>query len=508
MFDALDYLLGSINKPGRAVRGLLGGRPHEALSAIPFSDTLGLTDPGDEVTGADLIRKAGLATGSDFGDEALGMGASMALDPLTYLGGLGAFKARGPLSRLLAGPADELARATPDASDAKLFSLFDGLDPIERLKPSEPLPRMTRTPPPGTVSWRSADELAGADPHLMGRPLPEELSHVPVEGDDLLSALTGPAKPVPRSPPQESPVKAGHTFPAAPGQSELPDYDSLMGLRYGDPSGVNFGMVGDAGLDAGMRPSADAHRLAAAAWDDAIPKLFEALGPSSILSRTGTQPEWAAAATRRMQELSAGLQAPEAFGIAQDMLPLLQQQRAQLAELLVMSPVGVAFGQKKGANFAFNPDMVSSFTTREHLVTPLRQMGEDARRAAAFATGQFRNDEHMGELLESIQNPLLRFDPGQAAAAFRRTQVGEAGKYIRDTVTHAAGDGRYIESDPVYARRLAELLTRGTDTFPIDAVKGAVRTSPETRDAYLQLLRQLWGMGIELPGRPLVNPLG
>jgi hypothetical protein len=30
---------------GRAVRGVLGGKPEEALSIVPFSDTLGLTDP-------------------------------------------------------------------------------------------------------------------------------------------------------------------------------------------------------------------------------------------------------------------------------------------------------------------------------------------------------------------------------------------------------------------------------------------------------------------------------
>lgn len=39
----------------RAVRGLLGGKPRELLSLLPFSDTLGITDREDIVRGTDLI---------------------------------------------------------------------------------------------------------------------------------------------------------------------------------------------------------------------------------------------------------------------------------------------------------------------------------------------------------------------------------------------------------------------------------------------------------------------
>lgn len=91
LLDALGYVGDSLNKPGRAVRGVLGGRPEEAKAAIPFSDTLGLTDPANEVTGRDLVDKFGLNTGSSFGDDALGFGIGMATDPLSYFGaGLGA----------------------------------------------------------------------------------------------------------------------------------------------------------------------------------------------------------------------------------------------------------------------------------------------------------------------------------------------------------------------------------------------------------------------------------
>jgi hypothetical protein len=90
LLDALGYVGDSLNKPGRAVRGLLGGRPDELAAAVPFSDSLGLTDPAREVRGSDLLRQLGAGTGSDLGDSALGLGVDVATDPLTYLGvGLG-----------------------------------------------------------------------------------------------------------------------------------------------------------------------------------------------------------------------------------------------------------------------------------------------------------------------------------------------------------------------------------------------------------------------------------
>jgi hypothetical protein len=85
--DALDYAGGSLDKPGRAVRGLLGGRPDEFANLLPFSDSLGVTDPANQVSGRDLVTNAFGSTGSDLGDSILGFGAEMALDPTTYFGG-------------------------------------------------------------------------------------------------------------------------------------------------------------------------------------------------------------------------------------------------------------------------------------------------------------------------------------------------------------------------------------------------------------------------------------
>src|ERR1022692_3277162 len=53
----LGWLGGSLSKAfgGRAIRGLLGGKPEELASIIPFSDTLGITNPENEVHGSDLL---------------------------------------------------------------------------------------------------------------------------------------------------------------------------------------------------------------------------------------------------------------------------------------------------------------------------------------------------------------------------------------------------------------------------------------------------------------------
>jgi GNAT superfamily N-acetyltransferase len=45
---------------GRAIRGLLGGRPRELLSVIPGSDVLGITDYGQRVSGEDILTGKGL----------------------------------------------------------------------------------------------------------------------------------------------------------------------------------------------------------------------------------------------------------------------------------------------------------------------------------------------------------------------------------------------------------------------------------------------------------------
>ncbi len=86
----LGWIGGSLGKAfgGRAIRGLMGGRPEELLSIIPWSDTLGITDPSKEVTGAELLgnKNADFLSPEGIG----GLVLEAALDPATYLTGPGA----------------------------------------------------------------------------------------------------------------------------------------------------------------------------------------------------------------------------------------------------------------------------------------------------------------------------------------------------------------------------------------------------------------------------------
>lgn len=91
----LGYVASAFGKPGRVVRGLLGGNFDELGNLIPFSDTLGITDPNREVSGAQLNQQWGLSDNAnpDFLSwQGLGgLATELALDPSTYTG-IGAFK--------------------------------------------------------------------------------------------------------------------------------------------------------------------------------------------------------------------------------------------------------------------------------------------------------------------------------------------------------------------------------------------------------------------------------
>lgn len=88
---ALQYIGGTLAKPGEAVRGVLSGHPSALKNLIPFSDTLGITDEADHISGRDLANQWGLTRKSDQGWGAWGAGLALdvATDPLTYVGGIG-----------------------------------------------------------------------------------------------------------------------------------------------------------------------------------------------------------------------------------------------------------------------------------------------------------------------------------------------------------------------------------------------------------------------------------
>jgi hypothetical protein len=90
---------------GRALRGVLAGKPRELLSPIPFSDTLGITDEQDRVSGKELL---GLGEDSGWGGTLAGIGAELALDPAMYLSFGGAALTK-------AGQIGKLARPLPNS---------------------------------------------------------------------------------------------------------------------------------------------------------------------------------------------------------------------------------------------------------------------------------------------------------------------------------------------------------------------------------------------------------
>jgi hypothetical protein len=124
IMDALGYVGSALDKPGRAVRGLLAGKFDEGLAAVPFSDSLGLTDPSRRTSGRELL---GLGRDGDLGGDLAGFGAELATDPLTFAG--------AGLGRLVGGRASRAAEAmgpgykTTAEDVGRMFQKFDAAQP-------------------------------------------------------------------------------------------------------------------------------------------------------------------------------------------------------------------------------------------------------------------------------------------------------------------------------------------------------------------------------------------
>lgn len=98
---AFTYAVESLDKPGRAVRGVIGGKYREGLNIVPFSDTLGITKSDQQVSGRDLLEKIGIVgpniEGFDWGDVG-GLIVEGLTDPLMYVGGIGAVSKSASMS--------------------------------------------------------------------------------------------------------------------------------------------------------------------------------------------------------------------------------------------------------------------------------------------------------------------------------------------------------------------------------------------------------------------------
>jgi hypothetical protein len=136
----LQYIGETLDKPGRAVRGLLDGRPEELLNLVPFSDAAGLTDPKTATSGRDLLEHAGILdpneAGLDAGDVA-GFAAEIALDPTTYLSFGGSALSKGGQALKKAGV---LGKVNAKARIGRTVGdVLSGLDDVGRAAATEAL---------------------------------------------------------------------------------------------------------------------------------------------------------------------------------------------------------------------------------------------------------------------------------------------------------------------------------------------------------------------------------
>ncbi len=121
--SGLQWVGEALDKPRRAVSGIMAGRPGELLNLLPFSDTLGITDPEQSTSGRDVAEQYGVlgknTPGLDFGDV-VGFGVEVASDPLSWISLGGATVAKNVLkggkaaeqALTAASRADEIAAGT------------------------------------------------------------------------------------------------------------------------------------------------------------------------------------------------------------------------------------------------------------------------------------------------------------------------------------------------------------------------------------------------------------
>lgn len=187
--DAVGYVGDTIAKPGRAVRGALAGRLSELANLVPFSDTMGLTDPSQQVRGRDLLNQLGATQADDDGWGAMlgGLGVDIATDPLTYLGGAAlraGSKAMGFGAGGVALP-PELAATRAAEAAAGQFPLVDEIGKL--VNPADEITRGAASPwspatPPGGIDL---GPLAPMDVPAFPRAAPPIDARVPPPIDEL-----------------------------------------------------------------------------------------------------------------------------------------------------------------------------------------------------------------------------------------------------------------------------------------------------------------------------------
>ncbi len=316
LLDALGYAGEALNKPGRAVRGVLAGNPDELAAAIPFSDSLGITNQSASTSGKDLLSALGLDVGSGTMGDIAGFGAEVATDPLAWMGaGLGsrlggaaerAAVARGPqfgttaddLSRMLSGSltgdiVESKILQNPQASrilseiNPESQFIGNGVEALAFKEPSGSVTRIGSVQPgaagrpiaPGIAQPNFTQDIGAASPFRVERGIPyaDRVNDVPFwTRRDSSTMLT---------------------------QSDMLDRSLLeSGLKRTDRHFGNIGMIGErpVAIDPGdiatlfgAKPGATQPVLQAAEPGMMMNTLLDALGSSQSI-RSGESPRYQA----------------------------------------------------------------------------------------------------------------------------------------------------------------------------------------------------------------------
>ena len=150
---------------GRAIKGLLGGKPRELLSVLPGSDYFNWTDETDRVTGKDLAKQWGLATDNPLLDSIAGLGVDLFTDPTTYMFGPASALTKGGQVAKAAGILPRTVRARQVGTLGGLLDQAGGPASRELLEMAGHMPTATRS---------RLDELS----NFMGPLEPEQLAPI------------------------------------------------------------------------------------------------------------------------------------------------------------------------------------------------------------------------------------------------------------------------------------------------------------------------------------------
>lgn len=250
LMDALSYVGDSLDKPGRAVRGLLSGNSREGLAALPFSDSLGLTDPSQRTSGVDLLRNLGMDPGDGLGGSIAGFGAEMATDPLNLIGaGLGAkLGGRATEAAMARGPrfgttADDVGRMLGDSMEGaiKLSDIQQSPQAGKILSQIDPSSKFLGAGAEGMAFHNPGGDVTRIGPVStgeLGRPLAHGVASPTMTRDITDSGLpmSWRAERMPFV--QDVPQGMGHEY-----DDVLESMLNQSGLSYVDRKGANMGLL-------------------------------------------------------------------------------------------------------------------------------------------------------------------------------------------------------------------------------------------------------------------------